>query len=133
VVIKLLLDLGHFWVGKLSDKWVLVRPSLYVSFKIFLYLQLKITLLLVNEYDNWCGGLNEEHRLRMPENKVLKRFMDRKKARRNEELHNLYVGLEVLTAVIMKGSIFWGITPCSPVKVVDVSEENVAAILRIEK
>jgi hypothetical protein len=24
------------------------------------------------------------------------------------------VGLEVLTAVVMKGSIFWDITPCSP-------------------
>jgi hypothetical protein len=28
-----------------------------------------------------------------------------------------YVGLEVLTAVIMKSSIFWNIAPCSPLKV----------------
>jgi hypothetical protein len=26
------------------------------------------------------------------------------------------VGFEVLTAVVMKGSIFWDITPCSPLK-----------------
>jgi hypothetical protein len=29
----------------------------------------------------------------------------------------IYVRFEVLTAVIMKGSIFWDITPCSPLKV----------------
>jgi hypothetical protein len=28
-----------------------------------------------------------------------------------------YVGFEVLTAVIMRNSIFWDITPCSPLKV----------------
>jgi hypothetical protein len=27
------------------------------------------------------------------------------------------VGFEVLTAVVMKGTIFWDITPCSPLKV----------------
>jgi hypothetical protein len=27
------------------------------------------------------------------------------------------VGSEVLTAVVMKSSIFWNITPCSPLKV----------------
>jgi hypothetical protein len=27
-----------------------------------------------------------------------------------------YVGSEVLTAVAMKGSMFWGIMPCSPLK-----------------
>jgi hypothetical protein len=29
----------------------------------------------------------------------------------------LNVGVEVLTAVVMKGTIFWDITPCSPLKV----------------
>jgi hypothetical protein len=29
----------------------------------------------------------------------------------------LYVGFEVLTAVVMKSTIFWDITPCSPLKV----------------
>jgi hypothetical protein len=29
----------------------------------------------------------------------------------------IYVESEVLTAVVMKSSIFWDITPCSPVKV----------------
>jgi hypothetical protein len=28
-----------------------------------------------------------------------------------------YVGFEVLTAVVMKNTIFWDITPCSPLKV----------------
>jgi hypothetical protein len=28
-----------------------------------------------------------------------------------------YVGFEVLTAVVMKSSVFWDITPCSPLKV----------------
>jgi hypothetical protein len=27
------------------------------------------------------------------------------------------VGFEVFTAVVMKRSVFWGITPCSPLKV----------------
>jgi hypothetical protein len=29
----------------------------------------------------------------------------------------LYVGFEALSAVVMKSSIFWVITPCSPLKV----------------
>jgi hypothetical protein len=29
----------------------------------------------------------------------------------------MYVGFEVLTAVVMKSYIFWDITPCSPFKV----------------
>jgi hypothetical protein len=28
-----------------------------------------------------------------------------------------YIGFEVLTAVVMKSSIFWEITPCRPLKV----------------
>jgi hypothetical protein len=28
-----------------------------------------------------------------------------------------HVGFEVLTAVVMKSTIFWDITPCSPLKV----------------
>jgi hypothetical protein len=39
-----------------------------------------------------------------------------------------YVEFEVLTAVVMKSSIFWDITPCSPLKVKRVSRENVASI-----
>jgi hypothetical protein len=31
--------------------------------------------------------------------------------------YRLHVGLEVLTAVVMKSTIFWDITPCRPVKV----------------
>jgi hypothetical protein len=29
----------------------------------------------------------------------------------------IFVGFEVLTAVVMKSTIFWNITPCSPLKV----------------
>jgi hypothetical protein len=32
-------------------------------------------------------------------------------------LHKFYVGFEVLTAVVKESSIFWDITPCSPLKV----------------
>jgi hypothetical protein len=28
----------------------------------------------------------------------------------------IFVGFEVLTAVVMKSTIFWDITPCSPLK-----------------
>jgi hypothetical protein len=44
------------------------------------------------------------------------------------------VGFEVLTAVVMKcSSIFCDVTPYSPVKATDVSEEHVASILRTEE
>jgi hypothetical protein len=29
----------------------------------------------------------------------------------------IYVGFEVLTAVVMKSTVFWDITPCSPLSV----------------
>jgi hypothetical protein len=29
---------------------------------------------------------------------------------------SIFVGFEVLTAVVMKSTIFWDITPCSPLK-----------------
>jgi hypothetical protein len=38
-----------------------------------------------------------------------------------------------LTAVIMKSSIFWGITPRDPFKSDDFSEKHVASIFRIEE
>jgi hypothetical protein len=43
------------------------------------------------------------------------------------------VGFEVLTAVVMKSSIFWDIMPRSPLKVNDASEEHVASIVKIEE
>jgi hypothetical protein len=45
------------------------------------------------------------------------------------------VGLEVLTAVVMKSSMFWDITPYyySSLKVNDDSEEHVASIIRVEE
>jgi hypothetical protein len=42
------------------------------------------------------------------------------------------VGFEVLAPVVMKNSVFWGITPRSPLKV-NVSEEHVAYIIRVEE
>jgi hypothetical protein len=44
----------------------------------------------------------------------------------------VFVGFEVLTAVLMKTSVFWSITPCIPSKVIDVSEEYVTSIFRVE-
>jgi hypothetical protein len=32
-------------------------------------------------------------------------------------IHETVVGIEVLSAVVMKSYIFWDITPCSPLKV----------------
>jgi hypothetical protein len=43
------------------------------------------------------------------------------------------IGSEVLTAVVMKSTIFWDITPCSPLKATDVSEEHVASIFGAEE
>jgi hypothetical protein len=43
------------------------------------------------------------------------------------------VRFEVLTAVVMKSSIFWDITPCSMLKSTDVSEKLIASIFRVEK
>jgi hypothetical protein len=44
-------------------------------------------------------------------------------------ISRINVGFEVLTAVVMKRSIFWDITPCCPLKI-NVSEEHVATICR---
>jgi hypothetical protein len=41
------------------------------------------------------------------------------------------VRFKVLTAVAKKISVFWDITPCSPVDV-NVSEEHTASILRVQ-
>jgi hypothetical protein len=43
------------------------------------------------------------------------------------------VGFEVLTGVVMKSSVFWDITPCSPLKVSRRSEEHIGSIFRVEK
>jgi hypothetical protein len=51
---------------------------------------------------------------------------------KNIKLHE-NVGSQVLTAVVMKSSSFWSITPCSPLKSNDVSEEHAASVFRIEE
>jgi hypothetical protein len=43
-----------------------------------------------------------------------------------------FVGFEVLTAVFVKSSVFWPITPCSPLKV-NVSEEHISSIFMVEE
>jgi hypothetical protein len=45
----------------------------------------------------------------------------------------IYVGLEVLTAVVVKGPVFLDIKPRSPLKVNRHLEEHVAFIFRAEK
>jgi hypothetical protein len=42
-------------------------------------------------------------------------------------------GFEVLTVVVIKSTIFWDITQCSPLKSTDVSEEHIASIFRVEE
>jgi hypothetical protein len=42
------------------------------------------------------------------------------------------VGCEVLTAVVMKNTIFWDTMPCSTLST-DVSEEHIASIFRVEE
>jgi hypothetical protein len=47
---------------------------------------------------------------------------------------NILVEFEILTAVAMKSSVFWDITPSSLFKVkTNVSKKNVASIFRVEK
>jgi hypothetical protein len=43
------------------------------------------------------------------------------------------VGFEVLTEVVKKGSVFWDMTPYSPLKGNDVLKENAVSIFRVEK
>jgi hypothetical protein len=40
---------------------------------------------------------------------------------------------EMLTAVVMKSSLFWNISPTNPRKVDKISEELVAIIFRVEQ
>jgi hypothetical protein len=44
-----------------------------------------------------------------------------------------FIRFEVLTAVVMKSSLPWDITPYRPVKTTYVSEEYVASIFRVGK
>jgi hypothetical protein len=37
--------------------------------------------------------------------------------------YSIFVGVMVLTAVTVKRTIFWDVTPCDPVKFTDISEE----------
>jgi hypothetical protein len=43
------------------------------------------------------------------------------------------IGFEVLTAVVLKNSVLWDISPCSPFKITEVSEKHVAFIFRVEE
>jgi hypothetical protein len=44
-----------------------------------------------------------------------------------------YVGFEVLTAVVMKSTIFWDITPCSYVTTGIISEKVVLFVCEIQR
>jgi hypothetical protein len=50
-----------------------------------------------------------------------------------EQMTSIHVGFEVLPPVVMKTSILWDITPCSPMKFNRLSEERVASIFMTEK
>jgi hypothetical protein len=43
-----------------------------------------------------------------------------------------YIKFEVLTAVVMKMSVFWDITPCSPLKVKPRFGELFGFVFRVE-
>jgi hypothetical protein len=45
----------------------------------------------------------------------------------------LLVGFEVLTAVVMKSSIFWDITQCNPFKVNRSFRKNISPIFGVEE
>jgi hypothetical protein len=45
----------------------------------------------------------------------------------------LFQEFEVLTPVVMKSSVFWELTPYSPLKVNKFSEEHIASIFRVEE
>jgi hypothetical protein len=49
------------------------------------------------------------------------------------EQTRIYVGFEVLTMVVMKSTIFWDITPCSPLNVNRRFRETYLLILRVEE
>jgi hypothetical protein len=43
------------------------------------------------------------------------------------------VGFEVLTAVVMKNTVFWDITPYSPLKINSILKEHMASIFGVEE
>jgi hypothetical protein len=43
------------------------------------------------------------------------------------------VEFEVLTAVVVKSTVLLDITPCSPLRVNELSEEHIASIFRVEE
>jgi hypothetical protein len=51
---------------------------------------------------------------------------------KDEKYVHFYVRFDVLGAVVMKSSIFWDITLCTPTSA-DVSEEHVASTFRVEE
>jgi hypothetical protein len=48
-------------------------------------------------------------------------------------IYSVMKGFEVLTAVVMKSTIFSDVMPCSLLRVTDVSEEHIASIFRVNK
>jgi hypothetical protein len=57
----------------------------------------------------------------------------RKKERKVKLLSFSVVGLEVLTAVVMKSILFWDRTPCSPLRINRCFGEIITSIFRAEK
>jgi hypothetical protein len=53
--------------------------------------------------------------------------------RKNTENFDQVAGFEVLTVLNMKSTIFWDVTPCSPVEVHRLSEGHTASTVRVEE
>jgi hypothetical protein len=47
--------------------------------------------------------------------------------------YECFVWFEVLTGVVVNGSVFLIVTICSPMKITDVSEERATSIFRVEE
>jgi hypothetical protein len=48
-------------------------------------------------------------------------------------VNSIYVGSEVLTALVMESSVFCYITPRNPLKLTNVLEEHVSSMSRVEE
>jgi hypothetical protein len=73
--------------------------------KIKIYETVIMTVVLYGR-ETWSLALREERRLRVYENRLLRGMFGPK----SDEIR---VRFEVLTALVMKSSIFWDIAPCS--------------------
>jgi hypothetical protein len=48
------------------------------------------------------------------------------------QLVSKYAGFEILTAVVMRSSIFWDITPCNALKITGILDEHFTTVFRAD-